>query len=58
MDSLAEIVNKMNSTGVDFYTLLATIKAALENLRGSALYAQTPAGSYTNGSLHLLIFAW
>jgi len=47
MDSLAEIVNKMNSVGIDVYTRLVTIEAALESLRGSALYASPPAGSYT-----------
>jgi hypothetical protein len=47
MDSLAEIVNKMNSVGIDVYTRLVTIEAALESLRGSALYASAPAGSYT-----------
>ncbi len=41
MDSLAEIVNKMNSVGIDVYTRLVTIEAALESLRGSALYAST-----------------
>jgi hypothetical protein len=47
MDSLAEIVNKMNSVGIDVYTRLVTIEAALESLRGSALYASAPAGSYS-----------
>jgi hypothetical protein len=47
MDSLAEIVNKMNSVGIDVYTRLVTIEAALESLRGSPLYASTPAGSYS-----------
>ncbi len=48
MDSLAEIVNKMNSVGIDVYTRLVTIEAALESLRGSALYASPPAGSYSS----------
>lgn len=47
MDSLAEIVNKMNSVGIDVYTRLVTIESALESLRGSALYASAPAGSYS-----------
>jgi hypothetical protein len=38
MDSLAEIVGKMNSTGVDVYTRLATIEAVLAELRGSSIY--------------------
>ena len=40
-------VNKMNSVGIDVYTRLVTIESALESLRGSALYASAPAGSYT-----------
>ena len=47
MDSLAEIVNKMNNTGADVYLRLVTIEAALESLRGSALYAASPVGSYS-----------
>ena len=47
MDSLAEIVNKINSVGIDVYTRLVTIEAALESLRGSALYASAPASSYS-----------
>jgi hypothetical protein len=47
MDSLAEIVNKMNSVGIDVYTRLVTIEAALESPRGSALYASPPAVSYS-----------
>ena len=47
MDSLAEIVNKLNSVGIDVYTRLVTIEAALESLRGSALYTSPPAGSYS-----------
>jgi hypothetical protein len=47
MDSLAEIVNKMNNVGADVYLRLVTIEAALESLRGSALYASAPANSYS-----------
>ena len=47
MDSLAEIVNKLNSVGIDVYTRLVTIESALESLRGSALYASAPANSYS-----------
>jgi hypothetical protein len=52
MDSLAEIVNRMNNVGADVYLPLVTIEAALESLRGSALYAspRDPANSYTPDS--------
>ena len=39
LDSLAEIVGKMNSTGVDIYTRLATIESVLAELRGSSIYS-------------------
>jgi hypothetical protein len=38
MDSLAEIVNKVNAVGVDVYARLATIEVVLEQLRGSSIY--------------------
>lgn len=39
LDSLSEIVNRMNATGQDIYTRLATIELALETLRNASLYA-------------------
>jgi len=39
LDSLSEIVNRMNATGQDVYTRLATIELALETLRNASLYA-------------------
>lgn len=39
LDSLSEIVNRMNTTGQDIYTRLATIELALETLRNASLYA-------------------
>ena len=44
MDSLSEIVNRMNATGADVYTRLATIEAVLEQLRGSSIYSGAQAG--------------
>ena len=44
LDSLAEIVGKMNSTGVDVYQRLATIEAVLAELRGSSIYSSAQAG--------------
>jgi hypothetical protein len=38
LDSLSEIVNRMNATGQDVYTRLATIELALETLRNQSLY--------------------
>lgn len=38
LDSLSEIVNRMNATGQDIYTRLATIELALETLRNASLY--------------------
>ena len=43
MDSLAEIVNKINTVGVDVYTRLARIEAVLEILRGSSIYSVAQA---------------
>jgi hypothetical protein len=48
MDSLAEIVNKVNTVGVDVYARLATIEAVLEQLRGSSIYGSAQA-SYVSG---------
>ena len=48
MDSLAEIVNKVNAVGVDVYARLATIEAVLEQLRGSSIYGSAQA-SYVSG---------
>jgi len=39
LDSLSEIVNRMNSTGLDVYARLATIENALEMLRNASLYS-------------------
>ena len=39
LDSLAEIVNRMNATGVDVSTRLAGIEEVLEILRGSSIYS-------------------
>jgi len=39
LDSLSEIVNRMNATGQDVYTRLATIELALETLRNASLYS-------------------
>ena len=38
LDSLSEIVNRMNATGQDVYARLATIENALEMLRNASLY--------------------
>lgn len=43
MDSLSEIVNKINAVGADLYVRVATIEAALESLRGASLYAVAQA---------------
>jgi hypothetical protein len=43
MDSLAEIVNKVNTVGVDVYTRLARIEEVLEILRGSSIYSAAQA---------------
>ena len=48
MDSLAEIVNKVNTVGVDVYTRLARIEEVLEILRGSSIYSAAQA-SYVAG---------
>jgi hypothetical protein len=50
MDSLAEIVNKVNTVGVDVYTRLARIEEVLVNeiLRGSSIYSGAQA-SYVAG---------
>jgi hypothetical protein len=48
MDSLAEIVNKVNAVGVDVYARLATIEAVLEQLRGSSINGSAQA-SYVAG---------
>ena len=39
LDSLSEIVNRMNATGLDVYQRLATIELALETLRNASLYS-------------------
>ncbi len=39
LDSLSEIVNRMNATGVNVYQRLATIELALETLRNASLYS-------------------
>ena len=43
MDSLSEIVNKVNSVGVDVYTRLARIEEVLLQLRGSSIYSAAQA---------------
>jgi len=43
MDSLSEIVNKINAVGADLYVRMATVEAALESLRGASLYAAAQA---------------